>query len=113
LVELGEKQEVLTHPRHPYTELLLAAVPRTVNRQQGHRLVTPGEPPDLGNLPQGCVFQARCKYVKDRCRQEEPPLRPLGQNHFTSCHFAEEFYLQGISLRPAPVGTSQLVAAGD
>lgn len=106
LVELGEKQEVLAHPRHPYTELLLAAVPRTVDRQRGHRLVTPGEPPDLANLPKGCVFQTRCKYVKERCRTEEPQLRALGENHFMSCHFAEDLMLQGITLqaaRPAEV----------
>ena len=97
---------MLAHPRHPYTELLLAAVPRTVDRQRGHRLVTPGEPPDLANLPKGCVFQTRCKYVKERCRTEEPQLRALGENHFMSCHFAEDLMLQGITLqaaRPAEV----------
>ena len=100
LVELGEKNEVLNHPRHPYTELLLAAVPRTVDRKREQRIITPGEPPDLGNLPKGCVFQARCKYVKDLCKQEEPPLRPIGNNHFASCHFVEELDLQGIVLQP-------------
>ncbi len=100
LVELGEKQEVLTHPRHPYTELLLGAVPRTVDRKSGQRIVTPGEPPDLSNLPQGCVFQGRCKYVKDICK-EEPPLDDLGNGHFASCHLVDELDLQGISERAA------------
>lgn len=99
LVELGQKQEVLTYPRHPYTELLLAAVPRTVDRQQGHRLVTPGEPPDLANLPTGCVFHTRCKYAQEICNQEEPELRAVGDGHFASCHFAEQLELQGIALR--------------
>ncbi len=96
LVELGEKHEVLDHPRHPYTELLLAAVPRTVDRKRGHRIITPGEPPDLGNLPKGCVFQGRCKYVKDICKQEVPPLRQVGNGHFASCHLTEELELHGI-----------------
>jgi len=109
LVELGPKQELLSHPRHPYTELLLAAVPRTVDRQQGHRLVTPGEPPDLSNLPKGCVFQGRCKYVKDRCRQEEPQVRLVGNGHFASCHFAEELDLRGIQLRPTSAQIAQPV----
>lgn len=100
LVEHGDKQEVLTHPRHPYTELLLGAVPRTVDRKGGERIVTPGEPPDLSNLPQGCVFQGRCKYVKDICK-EEPPLKDLGNNHFSSCHLTDELDLQGIALRAA------------
>ncbi|MBX3010528.1 MAG: ATP-binding cassette domain-containing protein [Caldilineaceae bacterium] len=99
LVEIGPKQELLSHPRHPYTELLLAAVPRTVERQRGYRLITPGEPPDLANLPKGCVFQNRCKYVKERCQQEEPELRAVGDDHFASCHFAEELQLQGITLK--------------
>ncbi|MCB0099537.1 MAG: ABC transporter ATP-binding protein, partial [Caldilineaceae bacterium] len=111
LVELGEKQEVLSHPRHPYTELLLAAVPRTVNRQRGHRIITPGEPPDLMSLPQGCVFQNRCKYVKDICRKEEPLLRTVGSNHFASCHIVEELALQGISARAAaPASTAPATA---
>ncbi len=107
LVELGQKQELLSNPRHPYTELLLAAVPKTTERHREARLVTPGEPPDVSNLPKGCVFQARCKYVKDRCKEEEPLLRALGDDHFAACHFAEELTLQGISrsgatLHPVP-----------
>jgi len=100
LVELGDKHEVLNHPRHPYTELLLAAVPRTIDRKRDQRLITPGEPPDLGNLPKGCVFQTRCKYVQDVCKHEEPPLLPLGNGHFASCHFAEQLDLQGIMAQP-------------
>lgn len=99
LVELGEKQELLDHPRHPYTELLLAAVPRTVDRKHGQRLVTPGEPPDLANLPKGCVFHSRCKYARDICKEQEPQLRVVGNNHFASCHIAEELTLQGITQR--------------
>jgi len=101
LVEIGEKQELLSHPRHPYTELLLAAVPRTVDRKSGQRIVTPGEPPDLANLPKGCVFQSRCKYVKDVCKEESPELQSLGNNHFASCHIADELDLEGITARGA------------
>jgi peptide/nickel transport system ATP-binding protein len=96
LVELGAKYELLSRPKHPYTELLLAAVPRTVDRMRGQRTVTPGEPPDLANLPSGCVFHTRCKYAKDRCKQEAPVLRALGADTYVSCHFAEELDLQGI-----------------
>jgi len=97
MVEIGRKNELLAQPQHPYTELLLGAVPRTVAGQRGHRIITPGEPPDLSNLPQGCVFQARCKYVRDRCKEEEPQIRPVGDDHFAACHFSEELTLQGIS----------------
>jgi len=97
LVEVGRKNELLANPQHPYTELLLGAVPRTVAGQRGQRIITPGEPPDLGNLPKGCVFQARCKYVRDRCKEEEPLMRAVGNDHFAACHFSEEQDLQGIS----------------
>jgi peptide/nickel transport system ATP-binding protein len=96
LVELGPKQELLSHPKHPYTELLLAAVPRTIERLRGQRTVTPGEPPDLARLPSGCVFHPRCKYARERCKVEEPELRNVGTDYFVSCHFAEELDLQGI-----------------
>ncbi|MFO7634721.1 MAG: ATP-binding cassette domain-containing protein [Caldilinea sp.] len=96
LVELGPKHELLARPKHPYTELLLAAVPRAVDRRRSHRIVTPGEPPDLAHLPSGCVFRSRCKYVHDRCAEEEPQLRELESGHFVSCHFAEDLSLGGV-----------------
>ena len=65
LVELDAKQELLSHPKHPYTEALLAAVPKPSQRKRGMRLVSPGEPPDLANLPKGCVFVPRCKYATE------------------------------------------------
>ncbi|MCC6169032.1 MAG: ABC transporter ATP-binding protein [Caldilineaceae bacterium] len=97
LVELAPKQELLTHPRHPYTESLLAAVPRSVNRKRDRRVVAPGEPPDPINLPSGCAFHLRCKYAQERCRVEEPHLREAATGCFVSCHFAESLELQGIS----------------
>ena len=97
LVELGQKQEVLSYPKHPYTEALLAAVPKLTQRKGGMRLVSPGEPPDLSNLPKGCVFVPRCKYAVDQCSEVMPELRTVGtQKTYVSCHLAESLALQGI-----------------
>ncbi len=96
LVELGPKQELLGYPKHPYTEALLAAVPKLSQRKSGMRLVSPGEPPDLTNLPVGCVFVPRCKYAQDRCTAEMPHLRQLGPQTFVSCHLSESLSLEGI-----------------
>ena len=104
LVELGPKADVLAEPRHPYTELLLAAVPRTAAGVRGQRTITPGEPPDLSNLPSGCVFRDRCKYAQDICAEQEPPLQKVDENHFASCHFADSLDLEGI--RAAAAGSS-------
>lgn len=97
LVELGPKDELLENPRHPYTALLLAAVPRTAKGRRGKRMITLGEPPDPANLPQGCVFQARCRHVEDICRMEDPPPVDLNDKHFAACHFADKLELEGIS----------------
>jgi peptide/nickel transport system ATP-binding protein len=96
LVELGPKQELLSHPKHPYTEALLAAVPKTTQRKRGIRLVSPGEPPDVANLPKGCVFVPRCKYATEQCKEQMPILRPVGSGAYVSCHLAESLTLQGI-----------------
>lgn len=100
LVELGPKEDLLDRPRHPYSAMLLAAVPRTAKGARGKRLITAGEPPDPANLPPGCVFQARCKHVQDICRTEPPPAVNLSDRHFALCHFADELELEGISMAP-------------
>jgi peptide/nickel transport system ATP-binding protein len=96
LVEVGEKAELLANPKHPYTEMLLAAVPRPSQRGQAIRRAARGEPPDLADLPSGCVFHPRCKYVQDVCREEEPHLRDVGLGTTVSCHLAESLVLEGI-----------------
>ena len=95
MVELASKKEVMAHPKHPYTEALLSSVPRTSNRIRGERTISAGEVPDLANLPSGCVFHPRCKYVIDRCKTEVPKLRNV-DDHLVSCHRAEELELKGI-----------------
>jgi len=96
MVELGTKQEILGRPRHPYTEALLSAVPRTAIRTRTQRVVSSGEVPDLANLPSGCAFHPRCKYAIDRCRQETPLLQPMADGHLVACHRAAELELKGI-----------------
>lgn len=100
LVELGPKNEVLEQPRHPYSAMLLAAVPRTAKGARGKRLITAGEPPDPANLPVGCVFQDRCRHVEDICRTEAPPAVAVDERHFATCHFADQLELEGISASP-------------
>jgi peptide/nickel transport system ATP-binding protein len=100
LVEVADTEALFLRPLHPYTEALLAAVPkpnpklRSVN---GHRrVVLRGEVADPSNPPSGCYFHPRCPYAVDRCRVETPALRELRPNHLVSCHRAEELTLQGV-----------------
>ncbi|MGC8972004.1 MAG: oligopeptide/dipeptide ABC transporter ATP-binding protein, partial [bacterium] len=97
LVEVAPRDELLTHPLHPYTEALLSAVPRTVTGRRKRAILT-GDPPDPANLPSGCVFHVRCKYAKDICREERPSLKSITSNHYVSCHLAEVLALKGIGI---------------
>jgi oligopeptide/dipeptide ABC transporter ATP-binding protein len=96
LVELAPKDELLSHPLHPYTETLLSAIPRADLAYKKHRIIPRGELPDPTKLPSGCVFHPRCMYAKDRCRQEVPRLREVAPGRFASCHFAGELPLAGV-----------------
>lgn len=79
----------------PYAEMLLSAVPKTSHRGI-QRTVTRGEPPNLLELPPGCVFQPRCRYAQPHCKDEPPELREVGTDHYVRCHLAEELTLRGV-----------------
>jgi peptide/nickel transport system ATP-binding protein len=89
IVEEGPTEEVLSGPRHPYTIALLSAVPVPDPTVPVSRQVLPGEPPDPASPPSGCRFHPRCPHpLRDnRCRIEEPLLRPLGGSR-VACHYA-------------------------
>ena len=82
VVEQGGIEEVLASPQHPYTEKLLASLPRLHSDVQPEFI--PGPPPDLADPPPGCRFQPRCTYAFDRCA-EDPPLLPVGPGHAARC----------------------------
>ena len=92
LVEVGGVREVLEHPVHPYTKALLAAVPFPDPRRRRTRYRIGGDIPSLVDPKPGCRFAARCPFVIDRCRVEDPPLTtvPGLGNRLVSCHRAEE-----------------------
>lgn len=97
IIESGSRDEILRQPLHPYTEMLLKAVPKVSRRGSGRlQDASSGEPPDLLNLPSGCVFHPRCPYAKEICRQERPELRRIDGERQVSCHLADELTLQGV-----------------
>lgn len=89
LVEVGPAEDVLTHPKHPYTQALLAAVPIPDPAVRPVRLVVPGEPPSPTAPPPGCPFHPRCQHpaLDARCRTERPDLRSIGAER-VACHHA-------------------------
>jgi peptide/nickel transport system ATP-binding protein len=96
IVELAPTERLFTRPAHPYTEALLAAVPKPDPRLRGRRLVLEGDVADPANPPAGCAFHPRCRYAVDRCKQETPRLTPTAEGHLVSCHRARELTLRGI-----------------
>jgi oligopeptide transport system ATP-binding protein len=75
IVEEAPVDAIFTKPRHPYTQGLLAAVPRIDGVLDGPMQTIPGQPPSLLERSPGCSFAARCPRVSDRCRFERPDLR--------------------------------------
>jgi oligopeptide transport system ATP-binding protein len=86
IVEEAVVDNLYEDPRHPYTQALLAALPR-VDRRRDRRLRSiPGAPPNLLMQPKGCPFAARCEFVFDHCREEMPPLiHVAADNHQAAC----------------------------
>ena len=86
LVEEAETDELFRLPLHPYTQVLLSAVPTPDPRTHRKRIVLEGELPSPLSPPTGCPFHTRCPHATDRCRQEFPETREAGDGHFVACH---------------------------
>ncbi len=90
-VEQGTKSTIFSSPLHPYTQALLASTPGLAGSGVvKQRIVLKGELPSPLDPPSGCVFSTRCAHVTDRCRQERPVLRLVGDRQ-VACHYAEQF----------------------
>ena len=95
IVEIGPKDAVFANPRHPYTRVLLSAVPRPDPHRKLARAAVPGEAqggdmPSPANVPPGCRFHTRCPFAIDRCRIEDPALHAIEPGHLSACHLAED-----------------------
>jgi oligopeptide/dipeptide ABC transporter ATP-binding protein len=101
VVERGGVEETFREPRHPYTQGLLESLPKLDGRI-GRLQAIDGAPPSLAARPSGCAFHPRCPHAIDRCRVEEPVLRPVGKTE-TACHLADAL---GQRRRPRPMEAS-------
>ena len=86
IVELAARGALFAAPRHPYTQALLSAVPLPDPDAPRRRVVLRGDVPSPIDPPSGCRFHTRCPVAFDRCRTEEPLLRPAGNGSLAACH---------------------------
>jgi len=96
LVELAKTDDLYYTPLHPYSEALMAAVPKPDPRRRERPIKLPGEVASPVNPPSGCYFHPRCRYAKDICTTDAPPLREIQPEHYAACHFAGDLKLRGI-----------------
>jgi peptide/nickel transport system ATP-binding protein len=87
IVERGTSDEVLRTPHHPYTQALLAAVPK-LDGVAGEKLLVPGDPPSPADPPAGCHFHPRCPRATARCREAYPASFAISVSHQVACHWA-------------------------
>jgi peptide/nickel transport system ATP-binding protein len=85
LVETTDTTTLFDHMHHPYTQALLASIPRLSQDNTQRLLNIPGLPPDLTDPPKGCRFAARCSRATDKCRTDEPPLTGETYAHRFAC----------------------------
>lgn len=87
VVELADANELMSDPKHPYTQSLLSAVPipdpKTARKK--NRIVLEGDVPSPLNMPSGCPFRTRCRYATEQCAQERPELTDRGGGHMVAC----------------------------
>ncbi len=87
LCEIGPAEAVFEHPAHPYTALLLRAIPLPDPDASLPESPAPGEPPSPIAPPSGCRFRTRCALAQPRCAAEEPVMREIDPGQFVACHF--------------------------
>jgi peptide/nickel transport system ATP-binding protein len=95
VVEAGPLRTVLRAPAHPYTQGLLEA--NVTGRHRGPLVTIPGQPPDLAELPRGCAFGPRCRYVAPTCEQAMPGLSAVAPGHTARCVLVEPSGIPPIS----------------
>ncbi len=84
IVELGPSEKVYYEPAHPYTQKLLAAIPRLHEDVERLEFI-PGQPPNLAHPPSGCRFHPRCPYAMQVCKEQVPELKEVDKDHYAAC----------------------------
>lgn len=90
IVEIGTKDDIFNHPKHPYTKALISSIPLVGMKNNKTRIMLKGDIPSPVNPPSGCRFHTRCPFASERCSKEVPELKDLGGEHKAACLFIED-----------------------
>jgi peptide/nickel transport system ATP-binding protein len=90
IIELGDSATIFDEPLHPYTNVLLEAIPTTDEASKKELQVIEGDIPSPINPPPGCKFHTRCRFAEDICKQDVPEWRELRPKHWVACHYPVE-----------------------
>ena len=87
IVEVGDSDEIINDPRHPYTQSLISAIPIPDPdiAKERKRIALEGDVPSPLHAPSGCSFRTRCRYATDECAKQRPELKDTGDGHLVAC----------------------------
>ena len=86
IMEMGDTEEIYSHPMHPYTQALLSAVPGHDPERRKQHILLEGDVPNPADPPSGCPFHTRCGLCAARCREQKPDLKEIAPGHYAACH---------------------------
>jgi peptide/nickel transport system ATP-binding protein len=85
IVEIGDTEEVVANPKHPYTKALISVIPVPDPTAHREHVILQGETPNPANIPSGCRFHPRCPEAMDECREVDPEDVHIGGDHYAAC----------------------------
>ncbi len=90
MVEMANSVDIYAHPRHPYTQALISAVPIPDPKIEKNKelILIEGDLPSPINPPSGCVFRTRCQKAQEICAKEKPNMKNFNDSHMVACHFS-------------------------
>jgi peptide/nickel transport system ATP-binding protein len=94
IVEYASASDLFRQCQHPYTEALIAAIPRISTETAKATVILTDDLPSPLAIPCGCRFHPRCRYAVEICRKEQPPLTERANGHASACHFATTIFPQ-------------------
>lgn len=86
IIEVADSRLLYQEPLHPYTQVLMSAIPIPVIDQEKKRIIPQGEVPSPIHKPDGCAFHTRCSHCMEICKKTEPLLNDCGDGHLVACH---------------------------